>query len=382
VVSGGGDLSTPSGSAREVARRLAGSPQLSRRELELLPLYGPGSVYSEVQGRQPGDSTTPGDLAELVSSISSVGVLQPILVERLPDQALRLVAGERRLRAVRWGAAHLPGNPHFETIPAVVSPGPLPEEDRRAWQIAENLVRADLAPGELAGALVFERCALLTTKLLAAGVPVAASVYELDDPLARFCNLERIRLEANLHHVGAPWEEVLARLGIQLGADTARQLYRAFASLPPELSSEMDEAGITLATRLDYLKVDRGCKGAAEELWRAVKERGRPELLAGALRHCQLTPGVSAATAVGLAEAGRERANLARAEALRPVTAASELVEPATVAAALEILRDLVGQLRQGRGLSAYDAGTVRLCAEEILAQLPEEPAAPAEAVA
>jgi hypothetical protein len=101
VVSGGGDLSTPSGSAREVARRLAGSPQLSRRELELLPLYGPGSVYSEVQGRQPGDSTTPGDLAELVSSISSVGVLQPILVERLPDQALRLVAGERRLRAVR-----------------------------------------------------------------------------------------------------------------------------------------------------------------------------------------------------------------------------------------------------------------------------------------
>jgi hypothetical protein len=46
VVSGGGDLSTPTGSARAVARRLAGSPQLSRRELELLPLYGPGSVYA------------------------------------------------------------------------------------------------------------------------------------------------------------------------------------------------------------------------------------------------------------------------------------------------------------------------------------------------
>ena len=47
---------------------------------------------------------------------------------------------------------------------------------------------------------------------------------------------------------------------------------------------------------------------------------------------------------------------------------------------ALEILRDLVAQLRRGRGLSAYDRGTVWLCAEEILAQLPEEPAAKAVA--
>ncbi|HLI55908.1 MAG TPA: ParB N-terminal domain-containing protein [Actinomycetota bacterium] len=381
-MSGGGEVSSPITSAREVARRLAGSPQLSRRELELLPLYGPGSVFSEVQGRTPGDSTTPGDLAELVSSIAAVGVLQPILVERLPDQTLRLVAGERRLRAVRWGAANIPDNPHFDAVPAVVCPGPLPEEDRRAWQIAENLVRADLAPGELAGALVFERCALLSTRLLAAGVPVPAGMLEVDDPLARFRELERIRLEAGLHHVGAPWEDVLRRLGIQMGADTARQLYRALASLPAELSSEMDEAGITLATRLDFLKVDRGCKGAAAELWAAVKSRGRPELLAGALRHRQLTPAVSAATAVGLAESGRERANLARAEALRPGPPACELVEPATVAAALEVLRDLVAQLRRGRILSAYDRGTVRLCAQEILAQLPEELTAAAEAVA
>jgi ParB family chromosome partitioning protein len=382
VVKGGGDLSTPTGSAREVACRLAGSPQLRRRELELLPLYGPGSVFSEVQGRVPGGSTTPWDLAELVSSIAAVGVLQPILVERLPDLTMRLVAGERRLRAVRWGAAHIGGNPHFETIPAVVSPGPLPEEDRRAWQIAENLVRADLAPGELAGALVFERCAVLTTRLLAAGVAVPGSVNEVDDPLARFRDLERIRLEANLHQVGAPWEEVLGRLGIQMGPDTARQLCRALASLPAELSSEMDEAGITLATRLDYLKVDRGCRGAAEELWDAVKERGRPELLAGALRHCQLTPGVSAATALRLAEAGRKRANLARADTLRPCPPGGELVEPAIVVAALEVLRDLVAQLRRGKGLSAYDRGTVRLCAEEILAQLPGEHKEPAGAVA
>src|SRR5207244_7395353 len=106
---------------------------------------------------------------------------------------------------------------------------------------------SDLAPGELAAALVFERCALLTTKLLAAGVAVSTGIGELDDALERFRALERLRLTAHLHRVGAPWEEVLARLGIQMGADTARQLYRAFTTLPPELSCEMDAAGITLA---------------------------------------------------------------------------------------------------------------------------------------
>ena len=144
----GGDLSSPPvqtpASALDAARRLSASPCLSQRRLELLPLSGPGSVFSDVQGRRPGASTTPEDLAELVSSIASVGVLQPILVERLPDESLRLVAGERRLRAARWGAANLPSNLHFEAIPAVVCPGPLPEEDRRTWQIAENLVRVEV----------------------------------------------------------------------------------------------------------------------------------------------------------------------------------------------------------------------------------------------
>ncbi|HEX9530416.1 MAG TPA: ParB/RepB/Spo0J family partition protein [Acidimicrobiales bacterium] len=369
-----GELSSPPvqtpGSALDAARRLSASPCLVRRRLELLPLSGPGSVFSDVQGRRPGASTTPEDLAELVSSIASVGVLQPILVERLPDETLRLVAGERRLRAARWGAANLPPNPYFESIPAVVCPGPLPEEERRTWQIAENLVRADLAPGELAAALVFERCAVLTTKLLAAGVPLPRSTVEIEDPLQRFRDLERIRLEAHLHKIGAPWEEVLGRLGIQLGADSARQLYRAFSSLPPEVSTDMDAAGIGLATRLDYLRVDRGCRGAARELWEAVKARGRPELFSGALRQRLDHPGLDATAALGAAEAVRDDANRARARALRPEPT-GEVADPATVSAALEVMRSLVAQLRRGVRLSRYDEGTIRLCAEEILAQLP-----------
>jgi hypothetical protein len=54
-----------------------------------------------------------------------------------------------------------------------------------------------------------------------------------------------------------------------------------------------------------------------------------------------------------------------------------EVADPATVAAALEVMRGLVAQLRRGVRLSPYDEGTIRLCAEEILAQLPADEASP-----
>jgi ParB family chromosome partitioning protein len=158
--------------------------------------------------------------------------------------------------------------------------------------------------------------------------------------------------------------------------DSARQLYRAFSSLPAEVSTDMDAAGIGLATRLDYLRVDRGCRGAARELWEAAKVRGRPELLSGALRQRLERPGLDAAAALGAAEAHRDDANRARARALRPEPT-GEVADPATVAAALEVMRSLVAQLRRGVRLSSYDEGTIRLCAEEILAQLPGDKASP-----
>ncbi len=67
--------------------------------------------------------------------------------------AMKLAAGERRLRACRWGAVNRPDNPHFAALPAVVCPGPLPDEERRIWQLVENLARESLRPGELAAAV-------------------------------------------------------------------------------------------------------------------------------------------------------------------------------------------------------------------------------------
>jgi ParB family chromosome partitioning protein len=304
----------PRGAA--LAHRLSGSQRLRHRRFELLPPVGPGALFSEVQGRTPGESTAPADLVELISSIASVGVLQPVLVEDLGERGRRLVAGERRVRAVLWGVANHPENPHFQTIPAVVCPGPLTEGERRTWQLVENLAREDLQPGELAAALLFERCAVLVSKLADAGVGVPADVDGLDDPVERFRALDRLRVEAGCHAVGAPWPEVLRRLGIQMREEKAKALVRAFSAMPAELSAEMDAAGVALATRLEYLRLGRGGRAdAAAELWAAVRRHDRPELLHAVVRERLEDPDVDADDAVARAVAMREAADEARARA-------------------------------------------------------------------
>ena len=358
------------------ARRLARSERLSRRRYVVLPLTGPGAAFTEVQGRLPGSpSVAPEELAELISSIATVGLLQPILVEELEDGRRRLVAGERRLRAVKWLATSQ-SDARYQTIPAVVCPGPLPEEDRRTWQLIENLAREDLRPGELAAALLFERCSVLTAKLLAAGVTVPADVASLDDPVARFRALDRLRLASGQSRCGAPWPEVLRRLGVQIPAHKAKQLVRAFAALPPELSAEMDAAKIALHTRLRYLELDRGNRAAAAELWEAVKRRARPELLTAAVRTRLGDPTCDADDAVEAAAALHAAANAARAEqqssdrAGEPAApGAAQLEGPGAatqvpgdlVAAAVAALEALLDAIDGGAILATYDAGSLRL---------------------
>ena len=365
----------------ELAQRLSQSTRLRQRRFELLPLSGPGAAFTEVQGRGPGEATAPSNLVELISSIATIGVLQPVLVEELPGPRLRLVSGERRLRACQWGARHHPDNSHFAAIPAVVCPGPLSEEERRVWQLVENLAREDLQPAELAAALLFERSAVLAAKLLAGGVTVPAEVAYMDDPVARFRALDRLRVEAGWHHLGAPWEEVLRRLGLQLKEDKAKALVRAFAALPAELSAEMDAAKVALATRLEFLKLNRGRAQAAADLWEAVKARQSTGLLAAAVREQMASPHLEPAQAVAAAEALHAAADQARATALRrwaePGTQPQAGEVPAAlVEGALEALKRILEALRGGAGLARYDAGSLHLLASELLEQLDLEPAA------
>lgn len=356
-------------------RRLAASRRLAERRLEILPLTGTGAAFARVQPRSPtSDAMAPAELAELISSIATVGVLQPILVEELDDGGRRLVAGERRLRACKWLAVHHPDRQRFGEIPAVVCPGPLSEEDRRIWQVVENLAREDLAPGELAAALLFERCAVLARRLQQAGVEVSGHLLDIEDPVQRFRQLDRLRLDHNQHGLGAPWPQVLRRLGIQVSERKARHLVKAFAALPAEVSSQMDAAGVALTTRLRLLDLDRGRDQAAAQLWAAVKERGRPELLSRAVDSKQARPDLSEEEAVEAAAAQHAAANQARAAAARRDSTAgadsapARRVDPEVAEEALRALRALVGQLEEGRRPARYTAGSLHLHAERLLA--------------
>ncbi|MCS7173217.1 MAG: ParB/RepB/Spo0J family partition protein [Armatimonadetes bacterium] len=116
---------------------IPGAGGVARGEpVELLPLerIRPSRV-------QPRQEISPESLEELVASIRTHGVLQPVLVRPVGGE-YELVAGERR-----WRAAVLAG---LERIPALVRP----LSDAQALQVAlvENLQREDLNPVERARA--------------------------------------------------------------------------------------------------------------------------------------------------------------------------------------------------------------------------------------
>jgi len=260
----------------------------------------------------------------------------------------------------------------------VICPGPLAEEERRVWQLVENLAREDLQPGELGAALLFERCAVMATKLLAAGVAVPAEVFTWDDPVARYRHLDRLR-NGN-PKAAAPWDEVLRRLGIQLSARQARALVAAFTALPPELSADFDAHKITLTTRQTYLRLDTGRSAAAEQLWAAVKAKGNTRLLAAATAEVLEQPDLDADEAVDLAEQRHQDANAARSARLTRCDDSGEVDEVDTVPeeprvavsaevvnAALTALRSLLADLRDGeQQLTGYEAGSLRLCVDEL----------------
>ncbi|WP_410597900.1 ParB/RepB/Spo0J family partition protein [Amycolatopsis sp. lyj-23] len=353
----------------EVVAQFGLSPRLRQRRFALLPLRGEGTPFTELQGRLPGDATTPADLADLISSIASVGVLQPVLVEEIDPgdgshPAMKLAAGERRLRACRWGAVNRPDNPHFAALPAVVCPGPLSDEERRIWQLVENLARESLRPGELAAALVLDRCAVLLGKLLAGGHAVPAEVYAIDDPIARFTAMERIR--GSDKQCAAPWAEVLNRLGLQLSPRKARELVRAFAEMPREVAEEMDEAKVSLHTRIRFIELRRGREQAAQDIWAAVKNTGQTRLLPSALA-AVANGELSAEQALVEAERVQEQADAARADKLRAKPEAQvAAVDARLVERALAALRQLLLELVQGTELREHDRGSLALLLDQL----------------
>ena len=83
---------------------------------------------------QPRRSVDEEGIEELAQSIRQHGVLQPIIVQPLPDGRYQLIAGERR-----WRAAMLAG---LTAVPAVVRQ--VNEEERLELAVVENVQREDI----------------------------------------------------------------------------------------------------------------------------------------------------------------------------------------------------------------------------------------------
>jgi len=81
-------------------------------------------------------------LQELADSFRAKGIIQPVLVRRLGDGQLQLIAGERRLRAAKMAG--------LEKIPAIVRAAT--DSESMEMALIENLQRQDLNPIEAATA--------------------------------------------------------------------------------------------------------------------------------------------------------------------------------------------------------------------------------------
>ncbi|MGY4967113.1 hypothetical protein [Streptomyces sp. 900105245] len=411
------------GSMIRLTEILHRSVKLRQRRFEMLPLRGQGAPFTEPHARNPSDSLPPSELADLISSMSVIGLLEPVLAEEIvvdgKAPTIRLVTGERRLRAMRWGAVNRPDNPHFQALPAVVCPGPLSEEERHMWRFVENFAREPLRPGEQAAALLYQRCAILVGKLLKAGKPVPQEVYAIPDPAERFLALEKIR--GTDSSCAAPWSEVLDRLGLQLNERKAGELVRAFRALPRDLTEEMDEAAIRLNTRIRFAELRNGRAQAAEGIWAALKSSKRLHLLPTAVNVGLEEPELGPEEIIAEAEERQEVANAGRRAKLTRVpteaddqeetdevddaappsapgegepAGAEELgspvppvavpaesaaaampadavpsrpaVETNTVRAALDGLRGLLAEVRAGKEIARYDRGSLRLALREL----------------
>jgi ParB family chromosome partitioning protein len=86
---------------------------------------------------QPRTEFDPGAIADLKASIEQNGLIQPLVVRRVQD-GFELVAGERRLRAVR--------DLGWEEVPAIVRT--LSDEAMLVLALVENLQRENLNPVE------------------------------------------------------------------------------------------------------------------------------------------------------------------------------------------------------------------------------------------
>lgn len=157
-----------------------------RRELRLAELHAaPWNARPDI---------TPESVADLVKSISTLGLIQPIVVTERGDGEYLIIAGHRRAAACREAG--------FEAVPCDVMIN-VTEADARRMTFIENLQRADVDP-------LMESD--LVAQLLADGMTQAEIVAETGRG-------ERwVARRANLRSLSKEWREAAAKYKITVDA--------------------------------------------------------------------------------------------------------------------------------------------------------------------
>jgi ParB family chromosome partitioning protein len=146
-VSASGSSTDGNGADRDVAR----VPDAGSGQPDLVPV--PGARFAELpvtsirpNPRQPRQVFDEEALAELVHSVREIGVLQPVVVRQIEDEAgeprFGLIMGERRLRATQEAG--------MERIPAIIRD--TSDDSMLRDALLENLHRSQLNPLEEAAA--------------------------------------------------------------------------------------------------------------------------------------------------------------------------------------------------------------------------------------
>src|SRR3954454_14942039 len=90
-------------------------------------------------------------IEELAAHIHDHGLLQPLVVTRAAHARFTLIAGQRRLAAVRWLAEHDAEPARWHHIPAIIRT--VETTERLTLALAENLARHALSDSEILTAI-------------------------------------------------------------------------------------------------------------------------------------------------------------------------------------------------------------------------------------
>ena len=320
---------------------------------------------------QPRQNFAPDDHRRLMASIALHGVMEPLVVEDQGNGRYRLIAGERRLRAVRAVRVEDPGNDRVQRVPALVYPrGALSEAARAALQLAENFFRRDLAPGELARGVA--RIKLAEEVRRAEEDARRADCLPADyNPAAPLAERERV-LRGALARAGRPWPEVswpdafrVAGLDPQ---DPALRSVRKILSIPDPILDRCDRLGLSRSATEALAELGDDEKAAA--LLDAVERAGDPGLVTPAVDLLVSDPSLEPGRAVEMVVAARRAVDVAR----RGVRERDEGVQQ-TIGKPLcppEEFDRLVRALREAAAvletwaLGDYQRGSVRLWLERL----------------